>query len=164
MACAPPGIQRSGAAQWLLAAFAAASVLSACGGGSSVNPKEVGPCPPGREITGRQLRDALRQQGFSVVCLRGVYGTQMANFSPTGQGDRAEHEGPVACDAHKYMPPRTEHHPHRIYKFGLGADSRPGRYLLLANVDCTLYLDSGTRSDAFARLRQAFKRLAAGQY
>src|SRR5712675_316498 len=103
---------------WLVPALAVTVLLTACGGGSSVNPKEVGPCPPGREITGRQLQDALRQQGFSVVCLRGVYGTQMANFSPTGQGDRATHEGPVTCDAHKFMPPRTEHHPHRVYAWG----------------------------------------------
>ena len=26
-------------------------LLTACGGGSSVNPQEVGPCPVGREIT-----------------------------------------------------------------------------------------------------------------
>jgi hypothetical protein len=139
-------------------------LLTACGGGSSVNRKEVGPCPPGREISGRQLRDALRQQGFSVACLRGVYGTQMANFSPTGQGNRADHEGPVACDAHKFMPPRTEHHPHRIFVFRLGPESRPGRDLLLANIDCTLYLDSGTRPDALARIRQALNTLAAGRY
>jgi hypothetical protein len=149
---------------WLVVVIAIILVITACGGGSSVNPKEVGACPPGREITGRQLRDALRQQGFSVACLRGVYGTQLANFSPTEQGERAEHEGPVACDAHKYMPPRTEHHPHRVFEFGLGPDSRPGKELLLANVDCTLYLDSGTRPDAVARVRHALSALAAQQY
>jgi hypothetical protein len=89
----------------------------------------------------------------------------MANFSPTGQGDRAEHEGPVACDAHKYMPPRTEHHPHRVYEWGtVPGNLRPGRELLLANIDCTLYLDGGTRPDAPARIRQAFNNLAAGRY
>ena len=139
-------------------------LLTACGGGGSVNRKEVGPCPPGREITGRQLRDALRQQGFSLACLRGVYGTQMANYSPTGQGDRAEHEGLVACDVHKFMFPRTEHHPHKIYEFGLGPESRPVKELLLANADCTLYLDSGTRPDALASLRKAFNTLAARRY
>lgn len=148
---------------WLLGAFAV-TLLTACGSGSSINAQEVGPCPPGREITGRQLRDALRQQGFSLACLRGVYGTQMANYSPTGQGDRAEQEGPVSCDMHKFMFPRTEHHPHRIYEFGLGPDSRPGKELLLANADCTLYLDSGTRAAALAHLRRAFKALAARRY
>ena len=165
MAWPPSGIQRSCAASWLLSVFAATLVLSACGSGSSVNPKETGPCPPGREITGRQLRDALRQQGFSVVCLRGVYGTQLANYSPTGQGNRAAHEGPVACDAHKFMPPRTEHHPHQIYEWRSAVGGEPGRELLLANVDCTLSLkDSATRPDAPGRIRQAFKRLAAAQY
>src|SRR2546421_12737017 len=102
--------------------------------------------------------------GFSVACLRGVYGTQMANYSPTGQGDRAEHEGPVACDAHKFMPPRTEHHPHRVYEWGSTTTGKPGRELLLANVDCTLYLDSGTRQDTPAPIRQAFKTLATRRY
>ena len=140
-------------------------LLTACGGGSSVNPKEVGPCPPGREITGRQLRDALRQQGFSATCLRGVYGTRLANFSPTGQGDRAEHEGPVACDAHKFMPPRTERHPHKVYEWGsVPGHSRPGRQLMLANVECTLYIDPATRGDSPARIRQAFNALATGRY
>ena len=99
-----------------------------------------------------------------MACLRGVYGTQMANFSPTGQGDRAGHEGPVACDAHKFMPPRTEHHPHRVYDWGSTTTGRRGRELLLANVDCTLYLESGTRRDAPDRIRQAFKTLAAERY
>jgi hypothetical protein len=89
----------------------------------------------------------------------------MANFSPTGQGNRAEHEGEVDCSAHKFMPPRTEHHPHKVYEWGHGIDrSRPGRELMLANVDCTLYLDPATRQDAPARLRQAFNTLAAGRY
>jgi hypothetical protein len=149
----------------LIAAVAITSVLTACGGGSSINPQETGPCPPGREITGTQLRDALREQGFSTSCLRGVYGTQLANFSPTGQGDRADHEGAVACDAHKFMPPRTERHPHKIYEwYSAPGHSGPGRELMLANVDCTLYLYSDTRQDASARLRQAFTTLAAERY
>jgi hypothetical protein len=157
--------RRSWALPRLIAASAATLLLTACGSGSSVNPKEIGPCPPGREITGRQLRGALRQQGFSVACLRGVYGTRLANFSPTGQGNRAALEGAVACDATKYMPPRTEHHPHKIYEWGHAIGrSGPGRELMPANIDCTLYLYSDTRSDADGRIRAAFRTLAAGQY
>jgi hypothetical protein len=89
----------------------------------------------------------------------------MANFSPTGQGDRAEHEGEVDCTAHRFMPPRTEHHPHKIYEWGHGIDhSRPGRLLMLANVECDLYLDQSTRPDATTRIRQAFRALAVGRY
>jgi hypothetical protein len=149
-----------------MAGIAIPSVLTACGGGSSINPQEVGPRPPGREITGRQLRDALRQQGFSVVCLKYIYGgAQVGNFSPTGQGHRADHEGAVACDAHKFMPPRTERHPHKIYEWqSAPGHSGPGRELLLANIDCSVYLYSDTRSDANARIRAAFRTLAARRY
>lgn len=151
---------------WLIAATALASILTGCGGGSSVNRKEVGPCPAGREITGRELRDALRQQGFSAVCLKYIYGgPQVGNFSPTGQGDRADHEGAVACNAHKFMAPRTERHPHKIYEWhSAPGHSGPGRELLLANIDCSLYLYSDTRSGADARIRAAFRALAARQY
>lgn len=150
---------------WVIGAVALLS-LTACGGGSSVNPKEAGPCTPGREITGRQLRDALRQQGFSAVCLKYIYGgPQVGNFSPTGQGDRAHHQGAVACNAHKFMPPRTERHPHKIYEWqSAPGHSGPGRELLLANIDCSLYLYSDTRSAADARIRAAFRTLAAARY
>ncbi len=139
-------------------------LLTACGGGSSVNPKEVGPCPPGHEITGRQLRDALRQEGFSAVCFKGS-GRGVANATPTGQGHRAEHEGTVICQVTRFMPPRMARHPHKVFEFGsVPTHSQPGRELLLANIDCTLYLDPGTRRDAPVRILRAFKALAAGPY
>ena len=35
---------------------------------------------------------------------------------------------------------------------------------MLANVDCTLYLDSSTRHDAPVRIREAFNALATRRY
>jgi hypothetical protein len=139
-------------------------LLAGCGGGSSINAKEVGPCQPGKQITGRQLREALRSQGFSAVCFKGS-GKGVANATPAGQGDRAEHEGTVICQVHRFMPPRTAPHPHKVFEWSsIPTHSQPGRYLMLANIDCTLYLDPRTRRDAPTQIRKAFNALAARRY
>ena len=142
-------------------------VLPACGGGSSINPKEVGPCAPGRQITGQQLRAALRHEGFSAVCLKHSYGSpDVANLTPTANGgDRADHEGSVMCNVTRFMPPRTARHPHKVFEWNsIPTRSQPGRQLMLANIDCTLYLDPGTRPDAPLRIRRAFNSLAGARY
>jgi hypothetical protein len=150
------------------ALFFAVLLLAGCGGvdgGSSINAKDVGPCPPGKQISGRQLRAILRTEGFSAVCLKDVPYGQIANLSPTGQGHRAEREGSVICTASESMPPRTALHPHKVFEWGsLSTDSQPGRELLLANIRCSLYLDPDTRQDAPARIRKAFNALAARRY
>jgi hypothetical protein len=146
------------------AVFFAVFLLAACGGGSSISPKEVGRCPSGHEISGRQLRDALKQHGFSAVCFKG-WGREVANATPTGQGGRAQHEGTVICAVSGSMRPRTAQHPHKVFEYSsLPTHSQPGRELMLANIDCSLYLDPTTRRSAPARIRQAFDALAAGRY
>jgi hypothetical protein len=63
------------------------------------------------------------------------------------------------------MPPRTARHPHKVFEYSsLPTHSQPGRELMLANIDCSLYLDPTTRRIAPARIRQAFNALAAGGY
>jgi hypothetical protein len=138
--------------------------LAGCGGGSSIRPKEVGPCQPGNQISGTQLRAALRRQGFSAVCFRGS-GKGVANATATGQGDKAGHEGTVICQVSSSMPPKTARHPHKVFEWSsLPTHSQPGRQLMLANIDCSLYLDPGTRRDAPVRIRKAFNALAARRF
>src|SRR5439155_23189989 len=116
--------------------------------------KEVGSCPPGKQISGRQLRAVLRTEGFSAVCLKDVPEGQVANLSPTGQGHRAEHEGSVICTVSGSMPPRMAQDPHKVFECSsLPTHSQPGRELSLANITCYLYLDPSTREDAPARIR-----------
>jgi hypothetical protein len=55
--------------------------------------------------------------------------------------------------------------PHHVFEYdSIPTHSQPGREFLLANIDCTLYLDRGTRADAAQRLRAAFGRLAKRNY
>ena len=141
-----------------------APVLASCGSASSINANEVAPCPPGRQITGQQLRDALQRQGFSAVCFERD-GRGVANQTPTGQGHRSAREGAVICQVNRSMPPRMAKHPHKVFEWGsLPTRSQPGRELMLANIDCKLYLDRDTRQDAPARIRQAFRALAVADY
>jgi hypothetical protein len=60
-------------------------------------------------------------------------------------------------------------HPNKVFRYNsLPTRSQPGRELFLANVDCSLYLDSPTRREATKELRAAFddlaKALAAKDY
>jgi hypothetical protein len=126
-------------------------------GGASVR------CASGTPVRADLLRDSLRRHGFSARC-QGIPGAEVANFGPTSQGvekDRADREGSLICEVRRHPIGRMKRHPNKVFQYNsLPTHSQPGRELYLANVDCSLYLNSPTRREATQQLRAAFDGLA----
>jgi hypothetical protein len=149
--------------QWIALALVALGCV-ACGGTRQESSDVARHCANGKPISGGELRGALRHEGFSADCVD-TYGTQVANETPTEQSKKPESEGTVLCDVTRHSPPRMARRPHHVFVYGsIPTRSQPGRTAYVANVECTLYLDSGTRGDAPVRLQRAFQILAARKY
>lgn len=126
--------------------------------------KTVARCTNRKPIGARLLRDALRRHGFSAEC-QAIAGAQVANAPPTAQGAeeaRADREGLVLCEVQKRpIGPRMARHRHQVFEYdSLPTHAYPGREVFLANIECSLYLDSSPREEAPRELRAAFDELS----
>lgn len=158
---------RSAVGYAVLLALIASLVTVACGRESAVRPgaapDQGGRCPAesARPISPSLLTRALLRHDFRVSvdsdCLPGSVG-RVANFSPTSQASSShEKDGPLICTLYRRPIGRLARQPRRLFEYRtLPTKTYPGRQFLLANLTCSLYLDSPTtRENAALELRRA---------